>query len=109
MARTNENLCVTGHGEVEGSGSAKQLPSVPARYVTLRAFIGNSQNIYIGRSSAVTVPGGTQDATSGYPLDAGESITLPVKDNMDELWIICDSANDDLYYIVEGLVSQDPF
>ena len=113
MATTYENLSINGVGEVQGSTTAKQLPSYPARFVTLRAFPGNSNPVYIG-GPGVTVPAGTANAVgwvtsgAGYRLSAGEAITLPVVDNLDELYLRGTSADDDLHILVEGLVSMRP-
>lgn len=113
MATTYENLSVNGVGEVTGSTSAKQLPSYPARFVTLRAFPANGAPVYIG-GSGVTVPAGTTDVVgwvstgAGYRLSAGEAITLPVVDNLDELYLIGTNTGDDLHILVEGLVSMRP-
>ena len=88
------------HGEIAGSTSAKQLPSVAvAGTVILKALQGNSGNVYLGLSNAVTVPAGTQDTTSGFVLDDGDEIELSVE-NLNELWIICDNAGDDLSYLI---------
>lgn len=88
------------HGEISGSASAKQLPDVKAKMVHFRAVAGNAGNVYIGLSSSVTVPDGTQDVTSGYELDAGQEITLPTKTgSLEDFYIICDNAGDDLVYM----------
>ncbi len=92
------------HGEIAGSASAKQLPDIAvAGTVILKALQGNSGNVYLGLSNAVTVPAGTQDTTSGFVLDddAGDEIELSVE-NLNELWIICDNAGDDLTYMIFG-------
>ena len=101
MASTVENLRVVGTGEVEGATSATALPSIAARFVTLRAFIGNTGTVYVGLSG-VTVPDGTADAVSGYPLAAGEALTLPLLASMDEIYYICSDADQDIHYIAEG-------
>ena len=110
MASTYENLCVVGVGEMTGSVTAKQLPSIGGRFATIRAFPANANPVYIGGPS-VTVPDGTTDAVAwsggdGYPLQAGEAITLPLVDNLDELYLIGTAATDDIHILVEGLVSQ---
>ena len=90
------------HGEISGSATAKQLPSVAVGTVALlKAARSNSGNVYVGLSASVTAPDGTQDTTTGYELDAGEELKVSV-DNLDELYIICDNAGDDLTYVVFG-------
>lgn len=99
-------MAVTGvpvaHGEIEGSATAKQFPSIAVvGTVRLRARVGNTGNVYLGLSNAVTVPDSTQDVTTGYELDGGDEIELAVS-NLNELWIICDNATDDLTYLILG-------
>lgn len=92
----------TAHGEIAGATSAKQLPSVAVSgTVKLKAQVDNSGDVFLGLSSAVTVAAGTEDITSGYQLDAGNEIELAVS-NLNELWIICDNAGDDLSYMIIG-------
>ncbi len=89
-------------GEISGSASAKQCPAVAIPLtVRLKALATNSQSVYVGLANTVTVADGTQDALTGYPLAAGESIELGV-DDLSDLWIICDVATDDLAYMVFG-------
>ncbi len=91
------------HGALSGSASAAQLPSVAVSgTVKLKAQQGNSGNVYLGLSSAVTKPTDqTDDVTTGFELDAGDEIELGVS-NLNELWIICDNAGDDLTFMVMG-------
>ena len=92
----------TAHGEIAGSATAKQLPDVDvAGTVKLKALAGNSGNVYLGLSTAVTKAAGSQDTTSGFELDSGDEIELSVT-NLNELWIICDNAGDDLSYMIIG-------
>lgn len=77
MASTTENLKLVATGERDGSATAVAMPDIACRFVSIRAQAGNAGNVYVG-VAGVTVPNGTADATSGWPLDAGESITLPV-------------------------------
>ena len=113
MASTYENLTVVAVGEMTGSASAKQLPAQAGRFATIRAFPANANPVYIG-GPGVTVPDGTTDAVGwhsggdGYPLQAGEAITLPLVSDLDELWLIGTAATADIHILVEGLVSQKP-
>jgi len=101
MASVQENLQLVETGEREGSASATALPSVGCRFVSIMAFATNTGTVYVG-DSTVTVPGGTADQTSGWPLAAGKSVTLPVRANANELYYICSDANQDLHYLCEG-------
>ena len=90
----------TAHGEIEGSAVAKQLPNIPvAGTVKFKARATNAGNVYVGLSAAVTVAGSTQDVTTGFELDAGDELELSVT-NLNLLWIICDNAEDDLFYLL---------
>lgn len=101
MAAAGENLKVVAVGEVAITDSAAALPTVAGRFVTLRAALDNVGNVYIGLSG-VTVPDGSTDVTSGYPLDAGEAITLPLEEGLQELYAIAGTSGDHLHYLVEG-------
>jgi len=104
MASVYENLQVVETGEREGSVSAVALPSVGCRFVTIMAFTTNTGTVYVG-GSTVTIPDGTADQTSGWPLAAGKSVTLPVKANANELYYICSTAAQDLHYLCEGPIT----
>tara|TARA_Y100000310_G_scaffold340684_2_gene437321 strand:+ start:2115 stop:2414 length:300 start_codon:yes stop_codon:yes gene_type:complete len=90
----------TAYGEISGSATAKQLPDVAvAGTVLLKGQVANAGNVYVGLANTVTVVDGTQDITSGLELDAGDEIELSVE-NLNELFIICDNAEDDLSYMI---------
>ena len=75
--------------------TAEQGPSIAAKFgVTVRAAPGNSGVVYVGSSD---VTAGTTDATDGFPLQAGESITVPVA-NANQLYVIGGAANQIVYY-----------
>jgi len=89
-------------GEIAGSATAKQLPDVAvAGTVLIKALAGNSGNVYLGIAGTVTKADGTQDATTGLELDSGDQVELAVS-NLNELYIICDNAGDDLSYVIFG-------
>ena len=91
-------LHVVASGEIAGSATAVVLPTIPCRMVLLKAVNSNAGNVYLG-ASGVTVVNGTADATSGLELAAGEdSGWLPVF-NLDQFYLICDNAGDDLTYL----------
>lgn len=87
-------------GEIAGSATAVQLPNIPCRLAIITAMIGNAGNVYIG-GAGVTIPEGTADATAGLVLDAGMSVTLPIR-NLNLLYLISDNAGDDLTYLALG-------
>jgi hypothetical protein len=87
-------------GEIAGSASAAQMPSVAAKMVNFKAAHSNAGRVYISTNSGVTVPDGTGDATAGWPLDAGEETGfLPCNGNLNTFHRICDNAGDDLIYM----------
>lgn len=88
-------------GEIEGSATAKQLPDVDCGVVWIKADDANTGKIYVG-GSGVTAEDGTQDATTGFPLAAGEVTPSLLVSNLNEIYIICASADDDCFYIATG-------
>jgi hypothetical protein len=86
-------------GELAGSATAVQMPSVACKLVRFKAHADNAGNVYIGNSTSVTVVDGTTDVTSGLELDAGDDTGWIPVDNLDLFWRICDNAGDDLTYI----------
>lgn len=87
-------------GEVEGSATAVQMANLECGMVQLKADAANGDIIYFG-GAGVTVQDGTADTTTGYPLSAGETLTLFVR-NLNEIYYICASADDDFFYIATG-------
>ena len=85
-------------GELQGSASALQMPSVACAMVKFKAVSSNAGNVYIGASS-VTVVDGTTDTTTGFELDAGDETGWMMVNNLDVFYRICDNAGDDLTYI----------
>ena len=104
MASVYENLQVVETGEREGATSATALPSVACRFVSIMAAEANTGTVYVGMST-VTAPNGTADQTSGWPLSAGKSVTLPVKADANEVYYICSDVNQDLHYLCEGPIT----
>jgi len=85
-------------GELAGSITALQMPSVACAAVRFKAVIGNGGNVYIG-GAGVTVVDGTTDTTSGFELDAGEETGWLAVNNLNIFYRICNNAGDDLTYI----------
>jgi hypothetical protein len=101
MSDLRKPINVVGVGERAGSASAVQLPTVSGSMVYIKAVGSNAGNVYVGLAG-VTVVNGTTDTTSGIELDAGEMLgPLPI-DNLNQLYIICDNAGDDITYMVLG-------
>ncbi len=92
---------MAGAGEVSGSTSAKQMPSVTGAYAFFRAPNSNAGDVYLG-FSGVTKPDGTTDTTTGIeiaPSDYFGPVYMP-GGNLNTLYIICDNAGDDILYMV---------
>lgn len=62
--------------------------------VTVKAAVDNTDTVYIGNSD---VTAGTTAATDGFPLEPGESITLPVN-NSNLLYAIGAAANQKVFW-----------
>ena len=90
------------NGEVQGSTSAAQLPSVPCSLAWIKTVSSNAGKVYIGWSTTVSKVDGTTDVTSGLELGAGEAFGPVPLDNLNRLWYICDNAGDDLTYFTAG-------
>ena len=88
-------------GEIEGSATAIQLPDIEVGVVWIRADPANGDKVYVG-GPGVTAEDGTQDATTGVPLEAGDWTPPLVVKNLSEIWIIGASADDDVFYIASG-------
>lgn len=102
-SRITDPISIIGHGEVAGSGSAKQLPSRRARWVKFKAAIDNAGNVYVAPNSGVTKAAGTDTQTAGWPLDAGqETDWYPIGStgNLNVWYLIGDNAGDDLLYFL---------
>ena len=63
--------------------------------VIVKALSTNSGIVYISTDSSVTA--GSAAATDGFPLSAGESVTLPL-DRADKLYAIGSADNQKLFY-----------
>ncbi len=85
-------------GERAGSVTAVQMPTVEARFVCFKAAYDNVGKVYLG-GAGVTVKDGTTDATTGFPLAPGEVSPMFPIGNVNEFYIICDNAGDDICYI----------
>lgn len=97
--RTPINVVAT--GERQGSATAVQLPSVAGSMFWIKAVASNAGNVYLG-VSGVTVVDGTTDATSGFELTPGDMIGPLPADNLNNFWIICNNAGDDVTYLAMG-------
>ncbi len=85
-------------GEREGSQTAVQLASRTCRMVMFVAPNGNGSDVYLG-GAGVTVAAGSTTATDGYELQPGaQTPWIPCK-NLNQFYIICDAATDDILWM----------
>ena len=87
-------------GEVGGSTTALQLPTKAGRYFRVKAQGDNAGIVAVGIASDLTLPNGSTDTTSGWPLAAGEETGWLPLTNLDVLWMRCTNAGDDIAYWV---------
>ena len=59
--------------------------------VTVTADMSNSGTIFVGNSTGVT-------STSGFPLEAGDAIFLPI-DNPTKIYLIADASSQKALYV----------
>lgn len=87
-------------GELAGSVSALQLPSIIGTLVRFKAHADNGGKVYIG-GAGVTKKAGTTTTTAGFQLSAGDDTGwIPMQKNMNTFYRICDNAGDGLTYMV---------
>lgn len=87
-------------GEVAGSTSAAQLPSIAGKLCRIQASHTNVGYVYLGTTSGVTKEDGTTDITTGFMLAPGQDTGWMPIPQLDWLWRICDNAGDDLTYMM---------
>ena len=88
-----------GNGELAVGATEVQGPSRPCRAVKIKANLANTDNVYVGTATGVTVPNAATDTTTGFPLDAGQELEL-LTDNLDRLWFIGGAASQAISYIL---------
>jgi len=101
MSDLRKPLFLVGVGERQGSATAVQLPNLAGSMIYIKALSSNAGSVYVG-GAGVTVPNGSTDTTSGIELDAGQMLGPLPLDNLNNLYIICDNAGDDITYMVLG-------
>lgn len=94
-----DGMKVVGTGEIAGNTSVVVMGNVPCKMVKFKAAADNTGKVYIGIVSALTIPDGTGDISSGYPLGPGEDTGFIPCDNLSEFYRRCDNATDDLIYM----------
>ena len=101
MSELRKPINLVGVGERAGSATAVQLPSVAGSMILIKALASNAGNVYLG-GAGVTKANGTTDTTTGIELTPGDMTPWLPLSNLDNLYIICDNAGDDITYMVLG-------
>lgn len=88
-------------GQVAGSSTAVQLPTHVCSFVVFKAAASNTSGVFLGPDNSVAVESGTaNNFVAGFELESGESTGwLPCR-NLNEFWMICDNAADDLLFML---------
>lgn len=85
IAREASEEFATGHGTV-GTTPVVQLATVETlikKYVEVKADLTNANNVYVGINTVST--------TTGFLLDAGESVRIPI-DDLSKVYVVADAA-----------------
>lgn len=75
--------------------TATQLTQVALEVVALKADPANTNAIWVGYDSTVTV-------STGFPLSPGETIVVAVDGNLNELYAIAETNSDIVCWIETG-------
>lgn len=87
-------------GELGGSTTVAQFPARECFLVNIKAASTNAGRVVIGGANTVTIPNGSADVTSGWPLAAGEETGFWPINELSKLWYITDNAGDSLSYLI---------
>lgn len=88
-------------GELAGSATALQLPSIPCKLVMFKARATNLGNVYLG-GAGVTKPDATTDTTTGLGFNPGDNHGWIPVDNLNRFYRISDNSTDALTYLALG-------
>ena len=83
-----------GREVIESTSSAERIfdLGLETRSVLIQANPGNSDNIFLGWDGDV-------DSNSGIILEPGDTITIDIDLNVQNVWAIAASSNDDLRFL----------
>jgi hypothetical protein len=84
IARESVEGFLTGHGTIGATKAAITIVITPVlKYVEIKADLTNTNNVFVGGLNVTT--------TTGYFLDAGEMVRIPIN-NLDKVWVVADAA-----------------
>lgn len=87
-------------GELAGSASAVQMPDKPCSRARVKACNDNTGAVCVGFSNSVTLPDGTTDTTTGFPLYAGDDTGWIEITNLNLLYYISATGDDLVYWTI---------
>lgn len=95
---TTSAISATGSNlDIDTAAEQMTASSITAvKGVVIKAAADNSGILYVGKDNTVTA--GTTAATDGYPLSAGDSITLPIN-NANLVWLIASANNQKVFFL----------
>ena len=101
MSRITDTFKLRAHGELAGSATAVQMPSIAGKAVQFSTDPDNAGSVFVGLATSMTVGAGTTTTTAGLELKPGVLSPLFLLDgSLDELWRRCDNAGDDMTYMI---------
>ena len=86
---------IVGHGHIDVAAVAAALPAGPCGSVIIKALAANAGTVYVGSSSVTT--------SNGFPLAAGDSISLFIG-RLENVFVIAADANQDIRWLA---ISKD--
>lgn len=99
-------MALFSHGSKEVGATAVQLVTdgttrQTRQFMAIRAALGNTGTLYVGSSDSVN--GTVGNAACGWPLAAGESITIPITEGLDTddestVWVIASAASQNAHW-----------
>jgi len=92
------SVSLEGTGELAVGTSEVQGPDIKCVMVMLKADPSNSGVVYYSPDTGVTVPDGSDDVTTGFPLSANEDSGWLSIGNLDELYFIASASGQRLIY-----------
>ncbi len=85
IAKESSENFATGHGSVGATKAALIAGETPLqKFVEIKADLTNANNVFVGINTVTT--------STGFLLDAGESVKIPI-DDMSKVWVVGGAAS----------------